>query len=229
MVQTDEERKAKKKKYDLEYRTRPAVKAKKKLNTQTPEYKARRKEYRNRPENKEKQKIQQKTYYQQEEVYERVKKRNREYYQRPEVNERVKKYRKTPKAKAKRKIYRDKPEIKLKEKKKRDEKRLKILQVFSKRLSNSDIPCCRCCGLNSHVDFLAIDHIAGKKEMDSEPELEDIEYDSEFTTWDLQQWIIDNNYLSNLKTEYFQILCHNCNHAKGHSKNNKCPLENKPH
>jgi hypothetical protein len=31
----------------------------------------------------------------------------------------------------------------------------------------------------------------------------------------LLNWIKNNNYLSNLDTEYFQILCHNCNVAKG--------------
>ena len=49
--------------------------------------------------------------------------------------------------------------------------RLNILSHYSKHISNSNIPCCNCCGENSHVDFLAIDHIAGKNQMDSEPKL----------------------------------------------------------
>ena len=58
-------------------------------------------------------------------------------------------------------------------------RRLKVLRHYSKSLSNSDIPCCRCCRLNEHTDFLAIDHILGKKEMDSIPELTKIGYSSE--------------------------------------------------
>ena len=30
---------------------------------------------------------------------------------------------------------------------------LKVLQYYSKLHSNSDIACCRCCGLNDHTDF----------------------------------------------------------------------------
>ena len=105
---------------------------------------------------------------------------------------------------------------------------LKVLKHFSKLHSNSYIPCCRCCGLNDHTDFLAVDHIQGKKQMDSIPELKKLGYSSE--DQELFKWIIDNNYLSDLKTEYFQILCHNCNFAKGYLKNNnECPMKGKPH
>ena len=65
---------------------------------------------------------------------------------------------------------------KAKGKERRDDRRLKILQYYSKQLSKSNIPCCRCCGENSHIEFLAIDHIAGRKEMDSEPELVELGY-----------------------------------------------------
>ena len=107
-------------------------------------------------------------------------------------------------------------------------RRLKVLRHYSKSLSNSDIPCCRCCGLNEHTDFLAIDHILGKKEMDSIPELVKIGYSSEIEYHDLNKWIIKNKYLKDLQTEYFQILCHNCNAAKAYPRNKgKCPLENK--
>jgi len=88
--------------------------------------------------------------------------------------------------------------------------RLKVLQIYSKRLSNSDIPCCKCCNLNSHIEFLVIDHIAGKREMDSIPELVKQDYSSNFPTGQLIRWIIKNNF-----PDGFQILCHNCNMAKG--------------
>ena len=120
--------------------------------------------------------------------------------------------------KAKAKEYRDRPENKAKFKEYRDSIRLKILQYYSKRLSKSNIPCCRCCGENSHIEFLAIDHIAGKKEMDSEPELLKLGYSSSKRGQVLHKWVIENNF-----PKGFQILCHNCNSAKGFY--GKCPHE----
>ena len=103
--------------------------------------------------------------------------------------------------------------------------RLKVLQTYSKRYSNSDIPCCRCCGENSFNEFLAIDHIIGRKEMDSIPELVKIGYSSKLKHKPLLVWIKNNNF-----PKGFQILCHNCNMAKGNSMDkNECPMKNKPH
>ena len=132
-----------------------------------------------------------------------------------------KKYDADPKNKAKAKARKQSSEYKTKAKNSKDERRLKILETYSKRLSNSVIPCCKCCEKNSHVDFLAIDHIAGKKEMDSEPELVKLGYSSKLTSGSLERWIIANNF-----PPYFQILCHNCNTAKGlKDNNNQCPHE----
>ena len=69
--------------------------------------------------------------------------------------------------------------------------RLKILSHYSKQISNSNIPCCNCCGENSHVDFLAIDHMAGKNQMDSEPELIKLGYSSKLKGKRLINWIIE--------------------------------------
>ena len=136
-----------------------------------------------------------------------------------------KKHVSSPSTKAKDKARQQTTRYKEKKKNNRDEKRLKILQEYSKRHSKSDVPCCRCCGKNSHVDFLSIDHILGKKEMDLIPELVEMGYSSKSNSGKLRKWIIDNNF-----PEYFQILCHNCNTAKGlKDNNNKCPLEGKPH
>ncbi len=115
---------------------------------------------------------------------------------------------------ANQKKNRDKPESK--------ENRLKVLQYYSKRLSKSNIPCCNCCGLNSHIEFLTVDHIAGRQEMDSEPELKKLKYMSKLSGTALVLWIIKNNF-----PKGFQILCHNCNQTKGYY--GQCPLENKPH
>ena len=131
----------------------------------------------------------------------------------------------TPEYKAKQKERQLTPEWKAKRKNTRDDIRLKILQTYSKRLSKSNIPCCNCCGQNSHMDFLAIDHIAGIKQMDSEPELVKLGYSSKLEYMGLLKFIIENNF-----PKGFQILCTNCNVAKGMKKNNnECPMKNKPH
>jgi len=116
--------------------------------------------------------------------------------------------------KANQKKNRDKPESK--------ENRLKVLQYYSKHLSHSDVPCCNCCGLNSHIEFLTIDHIAGRQEMDSEYNLKKLKYTPKLSGTALVIWITKNNF-----PKGFQILCHNCNQTKGYY--GKCPLENKPH
>ena len=121
-----------------------------------------------------------------------------------------------PEVIAKEKARQSAPEYKAERKKERDNTRLKILQYYSKRLSKSNIPCCRCCGENSNIGFLALDHIAGKKEMDSEPELVELGYSSSWNSTALLKWIIKNNF-----PKGFQILCHNCNLAKGFY--GKCP------
>jgi hypothetical protein len=133
------------------------------------------------------------------------------------------KYNLKPERKLKQKARNKKPERKAYAKNYRDSSRLVILQHYSKVLSNSSIPCCRCCGLNSHVHFLDIDHIKGKKQMDSEPELVRIGYSSKLHDLRLHRWIISNGF-----PDGFQILCKNCNFAKGMEKNNnKCPHEMK--
>ena len=59
--------------------------------------------------------------------------------------------------------------------------------------------------------------------MDSIPELVKLGYSSKLQGGDLHNWIIKNNF-----PDYFQILCQNCNFAKGMKKNNnKCPHEMK--
>ena len=189
------EYKAKKKEYAKEYEARPEVKAKKKEYDARPEVKAKKKEY-------------SKAYKQTPEYKAKANKYAKEYNARPEVKERETE-------------IRNRPENLASAKNARDERRLTVLQEYSKRHSNSDIPCCRCCGENFHVDFLEIDHITGKKQMDLEPELVILGYSSQLRNQNLHRWIIKNNF-----PEGFQILCTNCNFAKGMKKNNnQCPPE----
>ncbi len=89
--------------------------------------------------------------------------------------------------------------------------KMEVFSVYSKRISNSDIPCCACCGENSHIDFLALDHIEGRKSMNHKRNVD--------TGHRLRTWAKKNNYPDGL-----QVLCHNCNTAKG--ENGICPHQN---
>tara|TARA_R110000737_G_scaffold315924_1_gene326051 strand:- start:29 stop:586 length:558 start_codon:yes stop_codon:yes gene_type:complete len=138
--------------------------------------------------------------------------------------------------KEKRKIYNSKPEtIEYRKnydivhkpqqlKRQKDYKtrlRMSALIHYSKSISNTDIPTCACCKENSIIDFLCIDHIKGKKEMENDNELVRLGYSSIWLTHKLMLWLKNNNYPSG-----FQVLCHNCNFAKGMIKNNyTCPHE----
>ena len=225
MVQTKEE----KSEYNKEYRSRPEVKAKLKkyMKNYHKEYytdnveriKKDKKIYRKK--NAKKIKKYQKEWYQKPENKEKQK----EYEQKPEVKKKKKEYLSKPEVKKRIRNYQLKPEVKKAQKNLVDGLKLNIFQTYSKRHSNSDVPCCRCCGEKSHVAFLAIDHIQGKKQMDSIPKLVAIGYSSNLRQSALMNWIEKNNFLLDLETDYFQILCHNCNHAKGHSKDNTCPHE----
>jgi hypothetical protein len=195
---------------------RPEVKARRKAQNQSPEYKAKQKARDATPENKA---------------------RRNKYNAQPEVKERSKASRDKPENKARRKLYSQSERgIASKQKHYSGEKykakkaehnllRFTILQEYSKRLSNSNVPCCNCCGQNSHIDFLEIDHIAGKKEMDYEPELIKLGYSSKLKSIKWFNWLTDNNF-----PKGFQILCKNCNQSKAFLKNNnECPMKGKPH
>jgi hypothetical protein len=93
-----------------------------------------------------------------------------------------------------------------------EDKRFEVCLTYSKRHSNSDIPCCRCCGENTDVRFLAIDHIQGRKNLSKK--------ETGLGGDRLILFLKKNNY-----PEGYQVLCHNCNSAKGHSKDNTCPHE----
>jgi hypothetical protein len=133
-----------------------------------------------------------------------------------------KKFDSSPKRKIIQKRTRDKPAYKKKVHDERIELRTKVFSNYSKLHSNSDIPCCRCCGEKFHLEFMSLDHINGKKQMDSEPELVKLGYSSKLIGLTLLKWIIKNNF-----PKGFQTLCHNCNQSKGHSKYNTCAHERK--
>ena len=221
MVQTEEERKAK----IREYNQRPEVKARKKAWAQkyrnTSEVKAKRKEYDSRPENK----LRRKKYTSKPEVRAKIQERNKKYSARPDVKAKKKEYDSRPESKAKMKGYRKKyrenpenlakirkytreyreqnrPKIRKYNNELRQRLKIEIFSEYSKRHSNSDVPCCRCCGENSHIDFLSVDHVEGRKNFPKEQQ--------KLRGVNMYEWIKRNDYPDN-----FQILCHNCNLAKG--------------
>lgn len=77
----------------------------------------------------------------------------------------------------------------------RDELRMTALVYYSE----TGIPECMCCH-ESEIKFLAIDHINGGGTI----------HRKEIGTSNLVAWLRRNDY-----PEGFQVLCHNCNMAKG--------------
>ena len=101
------------------------------------------------------------------------------------------------------KIYKTKEEYRLagieKSKIRNAKNRMACLVFYS-----SVIPFCKCCG-EKEIKFLSIDHINGggnkhRKEIGIK----------DGKGGNIYHWIIANNF-----PEGFQILCHNCNMAKG--------------
>ena len=71
---------------------------------------------------------------------------------------------------------------------------------------------CVCCG-ESHIEFLGIDHIKGNRNKHRKIELGTILA----TGYEFYLWLKRNNY-----PEGFQVMCNNCNIAKGNSKKQFC-------
>ena len=83
----------------------------------------------------------------------------------------------------------------------------KVFAHYSKVVSNSDIPICACCGY-SDLRFLSVDHIDGRKNLS-------VKEKKLFTIY-LWRYLIKIGLPSG-----YQILCYNCNIAKGRDK--YCP------
>jgi hypothetical protein len=95
-------------------------------------------------------------------------------------------------------------------KKFREELKLEVFSNLSKLYSNSKIPCCRCCGESSYIEFLTIDHIDGRKNLPKN--------EQKLKGEKLNLWLKKNNYPNG-----FQVLCWNCNLVKGSF--GQCPHE----
>jgi len=83
----------------------------------------------------------------------------------------------------------------------------KVLAHYS-----NGIPYCQCSNCpfpNVDLEFLTIDHIRNNGHYERKS--------LKRNGWAFYKWLIDNNY-----PEGYQVLCWNCNCAKGHN-NGKCP------
>lgn len=96
--------------------------------------------------------------------------------------------------------------------KKRKSNKILVLTEYSKKISNSDHPVCACCGEDFHEIFLSIDHIIPLAKTRSRI----------LRGNDLYPKLIKQNF-----PDGYQVLCHNCNHAKDdlgecpHQRSNK--------
>ena len=140
----------------------------------------------------------QREYSQRPEVIERIRQRENVYSQRPEVKE---------KRRQRAKEYLQRPGVKERLNKLSNEERRKtkyeVLGHYSKKLSNSDIPCCNCCGEHDFLIFLTIDHITNRK---------NVTHKKRLGGQAMYHHLRRNGYPLG-----YQVLCVNCNSAKSDS------------
>ena len=138
-----------------------------------------------------------------------AKKWSLEYSRRPEVKARNKKRRQTSEYKAWKKQYhkeyvkKNRLELNKKTSERNQKVKHEVLSHYSKKLSNSDVPCCNCCGEHEFLIFLSIDHITNRK---------NTTHGRDDTGTKLYRYLRRNGYPSG-----YQVLCINCNSAKSDS------------
>ena len=142
---------------------------------------AHQREYEKRPEVIERRRQRENVFSQRPEVKERRRQRTKEYLQRPGVKERLNKLSNEERRKVK----------------------CEVLGHYSKILSNSDIPCCNCCGEHDFLIFLTIDHITNRKNATHKKGLGGDK---------IYRYLRRNGYPTG-----YQVLCVNCNSAKSDS------------
>jgi 5-methylcytosine-specific restriction endonuclease McrA len=146
----------------------------------------------------------------------------KEIRDRPENKAKMKEKRDRPEEKAKTKIYMKKWREENLEKHRASSRdwanrtRLERKQKVFSHYSNGSLKCA-CCGVKG-LEFLTIDHIISRKTMESDLELMNMGYSAKLFAKELYYWLEKNNFPSG-----FQILCWNCNFAKGSL--GECPHE----
>jgi len=210
LATSDEERKRKRRATEKAYRQRPDVKASRrkarKKYESTLEYKAERKAYylgrkkivaayAQRPEVKARKKARGQR--------PEVKAKRKAHEQRPEVKAKIKAYAQRPEVKARKKAHEQRPEVKATRKaygqKKYYDLKLRVFTEYSKRVSNSKVPVCACCG---YLDFrfLTLDHIISRKKLPAEEQV---------VSHNLWKYLEKKGY-----PKRYQVLCYNCNQTK---------------
>lgn len=197
MVQSKEEKNKKRREY--------REKNKEKINKQKRELYSKQKNTINKSRRKK--------YEQEKEKYNA---RKRAYRSIPEIREKINKQQRENRAKnpeyfrQKAKEYRER-NLETRRKKAREYHNVKakprfeeiknqVFSYYSMKLSKSKVPCCNCCGENFSINFLALDHIEGRKKMG---------HKSSHTGIKIYREIIKKDF-----PKGYQILCHNCNTAK---------------
>ena len=87
--------------------------------------------------------------------------------------------------------------------------KLEVFSAYSKKFLKKNKPTCFCCGIDTHLDFLTLDHIDGRIDMIKDKKLEKIGYSENRRGKSLNMWLKKNDYPIG-----FQILCWNCNTTK---------------
>lgn len=155
------------------------------------------KQYRRKPEYREKER----QYRQRLEVKERRKETNRKYDASLKGKEQRRQYDKKPERQEYKRLLSRRPDIKEKNKEKKLQKKYRVYNHYS----NYDIKC-NCCG-ERRIEFLSIDHVNN----------DGYEHRKTVRGSGLVNWIIINNFPLG-----FQILCLNCNCAKGKDGEHIC-------
>ena len=100
----------------------------------------------------------------------------------------------------------------------------RVMSYYSKKQSNSEIPCCSCCGENKFLIFLTIDHIRGRKFTDDY-----MTPKSKKSSRNSRMGIRGNLLYVKLERENFpsgyRVLCWNCNSARDNEVDKICPHE----
>ena len=84
------------------------------------------------------------------------------------------------------------------------EAKMTVFRHYSKEISNSEIPICACCGYDD-IRFLSLDHIDGRTNVSTK--------EKKLVSGALWKFVIKQKF-----PKGYQILCHNCNIAKGRGK-----------
>ena len=92
---------------------------------------------------------------------------------------------------------------------KRQELKKKVMLAYSKKYLKKNGLYCFCCRKRLHLDFLTMDHVKGRKQMEKDKQLRKIGYMASREGPSLNNWLMKNKL-----PKGFQVLCWNCNTTK---------------